>query len=246
MKQSVLCVLFTVCITSTALSEPSILVYHEYGDGWGGAVIQAVEELWPDCTPEAFVGAAGQPGFNQALRSGEWDIIILECWQDGTDGLDWTEVQQRYLQDRSEVFVYNWHFWGSSGKQFQLYQAMGVLDVAPSSYSTQTQLWDPDHPIALGVTDWDLYGIFPGGGGSVIRRIELCYDEGITHGICGWAEEWGGGILIAEDGESVVSGFCPAYAYEGVAIWKNILEFLYSGSSMQSSTWGGIKSVLSD
>ena len=241
MRINLFFILLFFCFASLA-QTPSILVYHEYGDGWGGAVIEAIEQLWPECTPAAFVGLDEQQDFNDALGSGEWDIIILECWQAPNDDLDWLEVRNRYIQDRSEVFVYNWFFWGSSGAQFTLYQAMGILDVAPSTYNTLIEIWDPDHPITQGISNWELYGIHPGSGSMIIRRIEMFYDDDV-HAIAGWVEEWGGGICVAEDGESVVSGYCPAYAYEGVAIWMNILEFLYKGSPLQNATWGAIKAA---
>jgi hypothetical protein len=119
---------------------------------------------------------------------------------------------------------------------------MGILDVAPSQYFNLIEIWDPDHPITQGITNWELYGIYPGGGGAVIRTIRMYYDDDV-YAVAGWVEEWGGGICVAEDGESVISGYCPAYAYEGVAIWKNILEFLCDGSPLHNETWGAIKAV---
>jgi len=242
MKRLLLLPVIILVITAMA-GTPAILVYHEYADHWGGAVLEAIEQLWPGCTPAAFVGMQGQPGFNAALNSGEWDIIILECWNAPNNGLDWAEVRTRYLEDRSEIFVYNWYFWGSSGQQFLLYTAMGIIDVSPSTYCIPMSIWDPDHPIVRGISSWEQYGIFPGGGSSIIRHIDMAYDDNV-HAIAGWLQDWGGGICVAEDGESIVSGYCPAYSYEGVGIWKNILEFLYDESPLQHDTWASIKASM--
>ena len=238
--------LITAAFITITQASPSVLVYHEVGDGYGDAVIEAIDNLWPACTVEIYTGLPEQSGFNTALAQGSWDVVILECWIAPTNGINWYKVKDMYLNDEAEFFVYNWHWYGSNAGQFQLFQAMGIEDLAVSSYNDSMGVCDPSHPIVQGISDWSQYGIFPGGGGSVIRQIKLLWGD--TYPVTGWYPSHStyefGGICIAVDGESVVSGFCPAYAWEGVAIWMNILDFLWNQQSLEQSTWGRIKSYM--
>ncbi len=242
MMKTVLFIGFAISFSAIVQAAPSILVYHDVADGYGDAVLQAIDELWPACYLDVYTGLAEQSSFNNALETGQWDVVILECWVAPTDDIDWYEVREVYLFDEAEIFVYNWHFWGSSSGQFPLYMAMGIEDVVPSQFNTLIEIWEPDHALVQGISNWEQYSIFPGGGGSIIRRIELVHGDD-TIPVAGWVENYGGGICVASDGESVVSGFCPAYAVEAVAIWKNILNFLWDSSPVQQSTWAEIKST---
>ena len=243
MMKTVILIGFALSFSATVQASPSVLVYHDVADGYGDAILTAIDNLWPACTADIYTGLPEQSGFNNALMQGSWDVVILECWHAQTNGIDWYEVKDMYLNEEAEFFVYNWFWYGSSAGQFQLFQAMGIEDLAVSSYNDSMGVCDPSHPIVQGISDWSQYLIFPGGGGSVIRQIKfLC---GNAYPVTGWYPSHPtyefGGICVAVDGKSIVSGFCPAYAVEAVAIWENILNFLWDGSPLQQSTWGQIK-----
>jgi len=159
-------------------------------------------------------------------------------WQAGTNGIDWGRIESMYVNDEAELFVYNWHWYGSNAGQFQCFQTMGIITLAVSSYNILMEVWDAGHPIVQDISDWSQYDVYPSG--FFIRQIRLICAT--ANPITGWGygqEE--GGICIAEDGESIVSGYCPAYSFEAVDIWINILEFLYYPDAINRSTWGEIK-----
>lgn len=236
MKYAACSVLALAC-AAAGLSTPGILVYHDEYEGYGTAVLEAIGNIWPECVPEVYTGMEGQDGFNSALTAGDWDIVVLECWYAGTDGIDWYQVRSEYDQGDISFFVYNWHWYDSSAGQFQLYNAMGVTDVVPSTYMLPINIWEPDHPLVLGISDWSQHDMEPY---ILIKTTPLLVDDAFP--VTGWSE-FEEGICVANDGRSVISGYCPAYSVEGVAIWENILNFLWDPGPLDQSTWGGIKSA---
>lgn len=235
MKYILLVGIFTLS-ASMAHAEPSVLVYHDVTDGYGNAVLEAIDELWSSCTPEVYTGTEEQTGFNAALSSGEWDVVTIECWHSDLNGIDWLQILDMYNNDEAAFFIYCFNWIGPDGL-FDLVHAMGIAAWSPSYYMQLMEVLDYSHPIVQGISNWEQYYVES----IMIQRVAFIHDT--AYPVTGWVAGSGyvDGICVTPDGRSIISGFCPAYAMEGVAIWKNILSFLWDNSSLQSSTWGNIK-----
>ena len=230
-------VLFLGVLTFSAsmvYADPSILVYHDVAGDYGNAVIDAIDELWPLCNPEVYTNTAGQNGFNAALTSGNWDAVVIELWCSDLYGIDWLQILDMYNNGDTAFFIYSFNWIGPDGL-FDLVHAMGIEGWCPTSQMQLMEVLDHLHPLVQGISDWQQYYVES----IIIQRVSLIHSD--AYPVTGWL---GGvdGICVTPDGRSIISGFCPAYAVEGVAIWKNILTFLCDTSSMQSRTWGSIKS----
>lgn len=233
-------VLFLGVLTISAsmiYADPSILVYHDVADGYGNAVIDAIDELWPSCTPEVYTGTAGQYGFNVALSSGNWDAVTIECWCSDLYGIDWLQILDMYNNGDAAFFIYCFNWIGPDGL-LDLVNAMGIEGWCPTSYMQLMEVFDPLHPLVQGISDWQQYYVTS----IIMQRVILIHSD--AYPVTGWGSihDYQDGICVTPDGRSVISGFCPAYAVEGVAIWKNILRYICDTGSMQSRTWGSIKS----
>lgn len=197
-------------------------------------MLDAIDNLWPSCTLEIYAGAEGQSGFNTALTQRDWDIVVLECWYAETNGIDWFQVGDMYLNGDARFFVYNWFWYGSSAGQFELFNEMGIADLVVSSYNRLMLVWEPTHPIVRDITDWSQFFL----SFLIVRQINLVVDNAFP--VTGWDYDFDG-ICVANGGFSVVRGYAPAYAVQGVAIWENILCFLWDPNSLDTGTWAQIK-----
>ncbi|HPR23437.1 MAG TPA: hypothetical protein PK991_12135 [Candidatus Sabulitectum sp.] len=237
---------FVACLTlllaAAAFSQdPSnILIYMDVSGGYGEAVVTACNNLWPSCN---VYPATGQPGgmytqFNDALATGPWDIVVVESWYADCDGLDWAGISS-YYNGGGTLYVSTWEWTGGSSGQGVLGNDMGV-----TAYSNiqggviPHYAWDTGHPICDGISDWGWAD--PGLG---ILNCRFTVDSATP--ITGWTSSPSAGqaaLCVAEDGKSIISGFTLAYANEGVAIWENVLDFMWTGSPLERTTWGEIKS----
>ncbi len=223
-----------------AQDPTNILVYYDASGGYGDAVLTACENLWPTCN---VYPASGNPGgmytqFNDALTTGSWDIVVVESWYADSDQLSWTGISS-YYAGGGRLYVSTWEWLNGTSGQMALANAMGVTSAAPFGAPVIPHYaWETSHPICAGITNW-------GWSDPGLGLLNARFTVGAATPVTGWsASPTAGqaGIVVAIDGKSVISGFTPAYATQGVAIWENILEFMWEGTSLTRSTWGEIKS----
>ena len=232
-------ILLAFSVLAFAQAPQNILVYHDVQLGYGTAVTTAISNLWPSATVSAHNGNAAS--FNAALNSlsPNWDIVILECWYNNTNDIYWMGVNDLYDTGAAKIFASTWQWTSGSAGQMTLANNMGVSGVSNiSSPVIPHYVWEAGHPIVDGVSDWNW--VDPGLG-ILNARFTVSNATPVT----GWTaspQSGQAGICVANDGSSVISGFTPAYASQGVAIWENILEFMWGGTSLTRSTWGEIKS----
>jgi hypothetical protein len=234
-------VLALLALAGSAFAQPgSILVYNDTYGGYGDNVLTAIGNIWPGTTVDSFTGgAAGQQGFTAALSSGSYDIIIIECWYYDTDDLDWAAVADKYdTSVATLVYASSWEWENGTSGQMALANKMGVYATTPDLNWSPHYVWEPGHPIVDGITDWT-----QSDPGINIKNAWMTVNNATP--VTGWDPSpvaGAAGICVASDGHSVISGFTLGYANDGVNIWENVLEFMWSGMSLQQSTWGAIKS----
>ena len=236
MMKTVLLIGFAISFSANVQAAPSVLVYHDVADGYGDAVLEAIDELWPSCIPDVYTGTAGQNGFNAALSSGSWDAVVIECWCSDLNGIDWLQILDMYNNGDAAFFIYCFNWIGPDGL-LDLAHAMGIQAWSPSYYIQLMEVLDYLHPLVQGISDWQQYYVES----IMIQRVALIHSD--AYPVTGWkyGSDYVDGICVAPNRRSIISGFCPAYAVEGVAIWKNILSYLCDEGSLNSNTWGGIK-----
>jgi hypothetical protein len=239
-------VILVLAVGSLFAQPTNILVYHDVSGGYGTAVLTAIDNLWPSCNVEAYTGYPGsqQSAFNTAFNGPtDWDIVILECWYASTDAIDWPAITDAYDTNSGQLlFVSNWQWnLGGSG-QMALAEKMGCNTATDLMNIQPHYVWDAGHPIVQGISNWNQ--VDPG----IIRKGTAWWWDNATP-VTGWtatSTPGQGGICVAGDGRSVISGYTPAYAVENIAIWENILGFMWSTPALERSTWGEIKTLFDE
>jgi len=163
--------------------------------------------------------------------------VIIEAWYYDTDDLYWGGVNDLYDTGGAVIFASSWEWENGTSGQLALANAMGVSSTAPDFNWSPHYVWDAGHPIVQGITDWS-----QSDPGINIKNTWMTVSDAVP--VTGWnASPTPGqaGICVANDGVSVISGYTPGYANDGVNIWENILGFMWSGQALQESTWGAIK-----
>jgi len=246
MKERVLMkilLILAALVATAAFAQPTnILIYHDVSGGFGDTVDTAAQALWPSANIEAYTGEPGgqQVDFNTALDGGtDWDIVVLECWYQNTNDINWASLLAHYNAGDFPIFAANWQWESGTSGQSALANAMGVSGyVGFGSPVIPHYAWEASHPICAGVTDWAWANP---GLGTLNSRFTVTDATPVT----GWTASPAAGeagICVANDGRSVISGFTPAYSASADDIWTNIYEFMWGGpSSLQSDTWAGIK-----
>ncbi len=237
----ILCVLIIVIAVAAAAQDPgNILIYHDSFGGAGDEVLTAIGNLWPSATVMAYTySTGGMASFNTDLGSigSDLDIIIIDCWCGYESDLNWDAVKALYDAGTALVFASCWK-WSSASI---LGGAMGVTGYSDINTVIPHYAWDTGHDIASGITDWSWA---PPTGPDVIN-IRMTVSDATP--VTGWADTQTvgeAGICVANDGRSVISGYTPAFSAEGVALWENILEFMWLGpQTLQHGTWAGIKTA---
>lgn len=232
-----LILLLMLSLAPIAMSDPGlILVHYDFYSGYGDAVLIACDNLWPGSTVLPVYD--DWPLFNTALTTGPYDIIVLENWWFNSDACDWATLLTIYNTSDTRIFLSDWRLSnGATGIQ-DLMHTMGASSAAPISGGViPLYAWEPTHPICVGITDW---GWQDPGLGVLNNRLTVSDAVPVT----GWTASLTAGqaaICVANDDHNVISGFTPAYANEAVAIWENILEFMWETSALEQTTWGAIK-----
>lgn len=236
------CSILVLTALAGAQDPDNVLIYYDEEAGFGTAVNVAAANLWPTANIESYQGYPGaqHAAFNAALDGlgAGWDIIVIESWYANTDELYWGGVNDLYDTGAAKIYASTWQWTGASG-QAALGNAMGVTGFTPFYAPVIPHYaWEPAHPIADGISDWGWSDP-----GINILNARLTVSDAVP--VTGWtasATAGEAGICVANDGFSVISGYTPAYANESIAIWENILGFMWGTSELQQSTWGAIKS----
>ena len=243
MKFLVCSVLVLVAVAG-AQDPANVLIYYDESGGFGTASQVAAGNLWPTANIETYSGEPGgqQLAFNAALDGlgAGWDIVVIESWYANGNDLYWGGVIDLYDTGAARIYASTWQWASGTAGQGTLATNMGVTGYTNISAPVIPHYaWEPAHPIADGIADW---GWSDPGLGILNARFTVSDAVPVT----GWtasAAAGEAGICVANDGYSVISGYTPAYGNESVALWENILSFMWGTSSLQQSTWGAIKSL---
>jgi len=235
--------LFILAVAAFAQPPSNILIYHDSYGGYGNGCVTAATTLWPSANVESYTGEPGsqQLAFNTALNGmgAGWDIIIIESWYANGNDLYWGGVNDLYDTGAARVFASTWQWSSGTSGQGTLANDMGVTGFANiSSPVIPHYAWETTHAICDGISDW---GWNDPGLGILNCRFTVSTATPVT----GWSASpttGQAGICVADDGYSVISGYTPAYANQSVAIWENILGFMWGDTSLSRDTWAGIKS----
>jgi hypothetical protein len=234
--KGILFVLVLIAGLSVAQDPANILVYYDYYAPTGDAVLTALSNLWPSAT---VIPCSGYPGgmytqFNTALDTGAWDMVIVESWYAANTSLNWPGIAD-YYTGGGKLFVASWSW---TGGQQAAATAMGVTAEAQMPNLQPMYVWDSASPIVEGITDWSQTD--PG-----LITKSCSFTVGTAIPVTGWTSSPTPGqaaICVAPDGHSVISGYVPAYSTQNVAIWENILGFMWGEVGLTPATWGDIKS----
>lgn len=233
----VFAILAVFALAAFAQDPANVLIYHDVSGAYGPAVSTAATNLWPSANILVTYGETMQGNFNDALTTATWDIIVVESWYDDSDGLDWAGITS-YYTGGGPLYVSTWEWTNGTSGQSALGNLMGVTGFATfGSPVVPHYAWEAGHPICDGITDWTWAD--PGLG---ILNCKMTVSDATP--VTGWtasASAGQAGICVANDGHSVISGFTSAYATDGVAIWENILDFMWGDTSLERDTWAGIK-----
>ncbi len=230
-------------VAALAQDPANILIYHDVLGGYGDDVVTAAGNLWPSANIESYTGEPGgqQAAFNTALATlGDgWDIVIVESWYATGNDISWGALNDLYDTGAIKLFASTWQWTSGTSGQGALGNAMGVSGfVGISAPVIDHYAWDAGHDICSGITDW---GWNDPGLGTLNCRMMVADATPVT----GWTASSSAGeagICVANDGSSVISGYNPSYANEGIAIWENIYTFMWgTGSALERDTWAGIK-----
>ncbi|MCD4707812.1 MAG: hypothetical protein K8S62_08735 [Candidatus Sabulitectum sp.] len=238
----VFCLLSLITVAAFAQDPANVLIYHDISGGYGNAVVTAAGNLWPSANIESYDGYPGgqQVAFNTALSSlgDAWDIVVIESWYANANTLNWAAVNDLYDTGAIKLFASTWQWTSGTAGQGALGNAMGVSGFSGfGSPVIPHYCWNTGHAIADGITDWAWND--PG-----LLTLNSRMTVSTATPVTGWTSSSTSGqaaICVASDGCSVISGFTPAYANESIAIWENILGFMWGDTSLERETWAGIK-----
>lgn len=222
MKKIALLLLSVLVCLSFAQDPEDILVKYDVYGGYGNAVLDAIDGLWPSANVVSYSGNTWS-SFTSDLNSDDWDMVICEAhnYYDTTGSA--YSAMNTYYNDGGKLFFVEW----SMANAGTLLNSMGVtshssVPMPPASHYT----WET-HPITDGVSDWT-YG--DPGYGTGGRRLTVSDADPVT----GWSSsETSGqaGICVANDGSSVVSGYFPSLnTWDAGMIWENILNFMWGAT----------------
>lgn len=237
---TVLIALFLMVGFAYADDPENVLVEHDIYGGYGMAVLNAIDDLWPDAYVEAYNGNFA--GFISALTgSTDWDVVICEAHNySGFSSSYYQSMADWYDDEEGPLFYADWAMhYGYSGS---LYTAMGVSSTSGVSMPPVPHyIWDDTHPIFDGVDDLSYGDPSYGVGG---QRFTVDDAEPIS----GWtSSESSGqaGICIANDEYSVICGIFPSLTLEDPELlWTNILTFMWAPlTGVQPASLGVIKAM---
>lgn len=237
---TVLIALFLMVGSAYAADPENVLVEYDVYGGYGMAVLDAIDDLWPDADVESYNG--NWTGFISALTgSTDWDVVVCEAHNYTSFTTSHFQAMADWYDDEDgPLFYADWamHY----GYSTTLYNAMGVSSTVNIYMPPQPHyIWDEDHPIFDGVDDLT-YG--DPGYGTGGQRFTV--DDAVP--ISGWtSSETSGqaGLCIANDGYSVICGIFPSLVLEDPEyLWTNILTFMWAPlTGVQPASLGQIKAM---
>lgn len=146
--------LLLVAVTGICVADPGlVLVHYDIHGGYGTAVFDAINNVWPGCTVHSVEGDDWTT-FNNALATNTYEVIILENWSAGSDNCDWAALLTIYNTTDTRIFLADWRLnSGATGVQ-DLIIAMGVSGVTTNENILPHYAWEPSHVICAGISDW--------------------------------------------------------------------------------------------
>ncbi len=242
MKKVILLIAALFMLASAWAADPTkILVKYDVYGGYGEGVITALKAKWSAATISSFNGSTW-PAFDSALTTqGPWPMVIVEAHNYPGAAAQYQNLANYYNSKVGPLFYADWSM--NRGLNGPLLTAMGVTSAAgipmpPIAHYT----WNASHPICTGVTSWTYGNPGYGTGG---QRITWATAVPVT----GWTATQTpgqGGICVAPDGKSVISGLFISLntsPTEMAKIWSNVLTFMWGGSGVAPASLGKVKAL---
>jgi hypothetical protein len=216
-----------VCLIGTAVAvDPSKILIKRDTDS-GNYIETAITALWPSCTQEVFLDAAGIPGFVAALGTGTYDLVVWDGFmQRSLNTTDYDAMATWYTAHKGFAF----DDWGIRvGTPASMLTAMGC-SYAGSYYTSLPAhyCWLTGDPYATGITGWTLatHGVSKGTWGMDMTASSATP-------VTGWTATATAGkaaLMRAGNGVGCVSGmFWYTMDTQYVDLMKNILTDMWNG-----------------
>ncbi|HUV87897.1 MAG TPA: hypothetical protein VMX79_12390 [bacterium] len=241
MKKVALLVAFVLVATSVLAADPSkIIVKYDVFSGYGEAVITALKAKWPTATITSYSGATW-PTFDSQLVSGTWDIVIVEAHNYPGTATQYQHMADWYNKKIGPLFYADWSM--NNGNSSMLVTAMGGS--VPTSVPMTTPpaphyAWATTHPICSGITNWTY-----GNPGYRVAGQRMPWTTAVP--VTGWTTTQTpsqGGIMVAADKHSVISGYFPSLnTTQPATLWSNILDFMWGSSGVAPQSLGKVKAL---
>jgi hypothetical protein len=239
-KKVLLIIVAVFILTSPLMAQPStVLVKYDVYGGYGQAVITALQTKWSSATITSYSGSTW-PAFDTALTTGTWSMVIVESHNYTSFSTShFTNLASWYNKKVGPLFYANWYGHGSYDAALET--AMGVSNSTAVAMPPRPHYaWVTTHPICSGMTNWTYGNPGYGTGGQA-------YPWTTATPVTGWTSSSSpgqGGIVVANDKRSVISGYFPSLnTTQPAKLWDNILGFMWGSSAVAPESLGKIKSL---
>jgi hypothetical protein len=235
---------FTLAATCLATAQDPTVITIEYDnyEGYGMAPLYAIAYLWPGCSIESFCGSpaawADAVDSETSIAIGDMHNYALQDEAAFSHLTDWYNDPAL-----GPMFYASWQMYAPTDDV--LMQAMGITEASQIQMPPiEHYLWQAFSPISMGITDWS----YVNPGSYSIGGSRLTVSTAIP--VTGWTNTpmpGQAGLCIANDGQSIVSGYFPSLnPTQSNVLWRNILSYMWgsSGPGLTPMTWGSIKTLL--
>ncbi len=222
------------------MAQPSkVLVKYDVYGGYGQAVITAIQTKWSGATITSYSGSTW-PAFDSALTTGSWDVVIVEAHNyTSFSSSHFSNLASWYNRKVGPLFYANWYAYGSYDAVLETAMGSGNptrLAMPPRPHYA----WVTTHAICSGMTNWTYGNPGYGTGGGA-------YPWTTATPVTGWTsslQAGQGGIMVANDKRSVISGYFPSLnTTQAAKLWDNLLGFMWGSSAVAPESLGKIKSL---
>ena len=239
-KKALLIIVPLLVATSALATTPSkILVKYDVYGGYGMAVIDALKAKWSAATITSYQGSTWG-AFDNSLRTGTWNIVIVEAHDSPGNTTQYQHLADWYNKKVGPLFYADW----SADRTYNnvLETAMGASNPTAVLMPPKAHYaWVTTHAICSGITSW----IYENPG---YRIGGQAYPWTTATPVTGWTptlQAGQGGIMVAPDKHSVISGYFPSLnTTQARKLWENILGFMWTGSTgVKPESLGKVKAL---
>ncbi len=237
---TLLCVAVLVAAGALAAPPSKIIVKYDVRSGYGEAVITALKTKWPTANITSYSGSNWR-SFNTALTTqGPWNVVVVEAhYYTTSTASHYQNLANWYKSKVGPLFYADWAMWRPYNAVLET--AMGISNPAGVRMPPKAHYaWATTHAICSGITSWTYVNPGYGYGGNAIPWTTATP-------VTGWTEKQTtgrGGICVAPDKRSIVSGYFPSlHKTQAAKLWANILEFMWPSVGVAPASLGKVKAL---